>query len=120
MFVKVPLDTVQLLHCFQSKVSETTDKGIAKVSCEHTVRLRSVFGVDSGFRQLIKDIQEQPDADYPDQWIREIVKKQLAENYEQLVQSSFEFNDIPTLDIEDDDLENTVIRFISNLKKSRV
>ncbi len=48
--------------------------------------------VYSGFRQLIKDINEQPFLDYPELWIRDRVKKQLAENFEQLVQASFEFN----------------------------
>ena len=40
----------------------------------------------------MKDIQEQPFADYPEPWIREIVMKQLADNEKQLAQASFDFD----------------------------
>ena len=48
--------------------------------------------VYSGFRQLQKDIQEQPKASYPEPWIRDHVMKQLAENLAQLRQAEFGFD----------------------------
>jgi Sulfotransferase family len=48
--------------------------------------------VYSGFRQLQKDIQEQPSARFPEPWIRDLVRKQLAENFAQLCQAGFEFD----------------------------
>jgi hypothetical protein len=47
--------------------------------------------VNSGFRQLQKDIQEQPSARFSEPWIRDLVRKQLAENFAQLCQAGFEF-----------------------------
>jgi hypothetical protein len=49
--------------------------------------------VYSGFRQLQKDIQEQPLATYPEAWIRDLVMKQLAENLAQLRQADFQFDE---------------------------
>ncbi len=48
--------------------------------------------VYSGFRQLQRDIQDQPHANYPEPWIRDHVMKQLAENFAQLCQAQFEFD----------------------------
>lgn len=48
--------------------------------------------VYSGFRQIQKDIQTQPYASYPDAWIRDLVMKQLAENFTQLCAAQFDFN----------------------------
>ncbi|MBM2816009.1 MAG: Chondroitin 4-O-sulfotransferase [Ignavibacteria bacterium] len=47
----------------------------------------------SGFRQLQKDIKEQPYSNYPEPWIRDLVMKQLAENFSQLCQAQFKFDD---------------------------
>jgi hypothetical protein len=49
--------------------------------------------VYSGFRQLQKDIQEQPHLQYPEQWIQNLVMKQLAENFEKLCQAQFKFDE---------------------------
>jgi len=49
--------------------------------------------VFSGFRQLQKDILEQPPLDYPEPWIRDLVNKQLAQNHAQLRQANFQFDD---------------------------
>ena len=46
----------------------------------------------SGFRQLQEDIQEQPCRSFPEQWIRDLVRKQLAENYSQLRDAGFQFD----------------------------
>jgi len=48
--------------------------------------------VYSGFRQLQKDLREQPRAAYPQPWIRDLVMKQLAENSAQLRSASFQFD----------------------------
>ncbi len=48
--------------------------------------------VYSGFRQLQKDIQVQPHANYPAPWIRDHVMQQLAENFAQLCQAQFKFD----------------------------
>jgi hypothetical protein len=48
--------------------------------------------VYSGFRQLQRDIQEQPYASYPEPWIRDHVMKQLAENLAQLSEAGFIFD----------------------------
>jgi hypothetical protein len=47
----------------------------------------------SGFRQLQKDIHEQPHAVFPEPYIRDLVMKQLAENLAQLQQASFNFDE---------------------------
>jgi hypothetical protein len=47
----------------------------------------------SGFRQLQKDIQEQPNAKYPETWIRDLVNKQLAENLAKLREANFQFDE---------------------------
>jgi hypothetical protein len=47
----------------------------------------------SGFRQLQKDIQEQPSASFPEPWIRDLVRQQLAENFAQLCRAGFQFDD---------------------------
>jgi hypothetical protein len=49
--------------------------------------------VYSGFRQLQKDLQEQPRARYPAPWIRDHVMKQLGENFAQLRRAQFVFAD---------------------------
>jgi Sulfotransferase family len=49
--------------------------------------------VYSGFRQLQKDIQQQPHASYPEPWIRQYVMKQLTENFAQLCQAQFKFDE---------------------------
>jgi len=46
----------------------------------------------SGFRQLQKDIQTQPSASFPEQWIRNLVREQLKENFAQLCQADFQFD----------------------------
>src|ERR1700712_6004726 len=46
----------------------------------------------SGFRQLLKDIQQQPNATYPEEWIRNLVREQLDENLAQLRQANFQFD----------------------------
>jgi len=48
--------------------------------------------VYSGFRQIQKDIAQQPAAQFPSPWIRNLVMKQLAENYAQLVKSNNDFD----------------------------
>ena len=47
----------------------------------------------SGFRQLQKDIQEQHSASFPEPWIRDLVRQQLAENFTQLCRAGFQFDD---------------------------
>jgi hypothetical protein len=47
----------------------------------------------SGFRQLQKDIQEQHSASFPEPWIRDLVRQQLAENFAQLCRAGFQFDD---------------------------
>ena len=49
--------------------------------------------VYSGFRQLQRDIQVQPHSSYPEPWIRDHVMRQLTENFAQLCQSQFGFDD---------------------------
>ena len=46
----------------------------------------------SGFRQLQKDIQDQPAALFPEPWIGELVRAQLAENFAQLCRTGFDFD----------------------------
>jgi hypothetical protein len=48
--------------------------------------------VYSGFRQLQKQIQEQPKAEFHLPWIKDLVTKQLTENFALLCQAGFEFN----------------------------
>jgi hypothetical protein len=48
--------------------------------------------VYSGFRQLQKDIQNQPALTYPQPWIRDLVMKQLSENFAQVCQAQFRFD----------------------------
>lgn len=60
--------------------------------------LRAVFvrnpydRVYSGFRQLQKDIREQPKALYPQPWIKEMVMEQLAANFTKLCKAGFDFD----------------------------
>lgn len=49
--------------------------------------------VYSGFRQLQADIQKQPLSHYPESWIRDLVMKQLAENFSQLCLAQFKFDE---------------------------
>jgi hypothetical protein len=49
--------------------------------------------VYSGFRQLQKDIVEQPKAIYPSNWIRQLVMRQLSMNFAQLCRASFDFDE---------------------------
>jgi hypothetical protein len=46
----------------------------------------------SGFRQLQKDIESQPEATFPEKWIRELVMEQLEQNRIQLHQAEYQFD----------------------------
>lgn len=46
----------------------------------------------SGFIQLQRDIASQPLAPYPHEWVKELVKSQLAENSERLIKAEYDFN----------------------------
>ena len=48
--------------------------------------------VYSGFRQLQKDINQQPFSPYSQPWIKALVMKQLSENFDTLCRAGFEFN----------------------------
>jgi len=48
--------------------------------------------VYSGFHQLQKDIREQPRCEYPNAWIRDLVMRQLTDNFSQLCQAGFQFD----------------------------
>jgi len=48
--------------------------------------------VYSGFRQLQTQVQQQPKAEFRQAWIRDLVIRQLTENFSQLCQAGFEFN----------------------------
>jgi hypothetical protein len=48
--------------------------------------------VFSGFQQLQTDIREQPYTDFPEPWIRDLVMRQLTENFSQLCQAGFNFD----------------------------
>jgi Sulfotransferase family len=48
--------------------------------------------VYSGFMELQRALDAQPRMTYPQEWVRELVMRQLAENFEQLCQASFDFN----------------------------
>jgi len=48
--------------------------------------------VYSGFQQLQNDIRNQPLGEYPKDWIRDLVMKQLADNFSQLCQAGFQFD----------------------------
>jgi hypothetical protein len=48
--------------------------------------------VYSAFRQVQKDLRLQPNAVYPEPWIREHVARQLAENLDQLKRAGFDFD----------------------------
>ena len=48
--------------------------------------------VYSGFRQLQKDITIQPFLEFPEQWIGDLVRTQLAENFSQLCRAGFQFD----------------------------
>ena len=48
--------------------------------------------VYSGFRQLQKDIQNQPHRGFPTPWIRDLVMAQLAETREQLTKAEYAFD----------------------------
>jgi hypothetical protein len=47
--------------------------------------------VYSGFRQLQKDLEDQPSAVFPDPAVRKLVMTQLADNFAQLCQAGFVF-----------------------------
>jgi hypothetical protein len=47
----------------------------------------------SGFLQLQRDIRDQPGRTFPQPWIRELVIKQLEENYAQIRQANFQFDE---------------------------
>jgi hypothetical protein len=49
--------------------------------------------VYSGFRQLKKDIADQPLVQYPSDWIRRLVQEQLAANEAQIKEAEGDFND---------------------------
>jgi hypothetical protein len=46
----------------------------------------------SGFLQLQRDIRIQPMGPFAAEWIRDLVKRQLADNLEQLARADFDFN----------------------------
>src|SRR4029077_4937952 len=46
----------------------------------------------SGFLQLQRDIREQPAAPFPNDWIKALVMRQLADNQAQLAAGDFEFD----------------------------
>jgi ribosomal protein S17E len=48
--------------------------------------------VYSGFVQLQRDIQTQPNQSFAQPWVKNMVMRQLSENYAQLAASDFEFN----------------------------
>ncbi|MEO7932236.1 MAG: class I SAM-dependent methyltransferase [Chthoniobacterales bacterium] len=48
--------------------------------------------VYSGFRQLQKDIRAQPAMTFPEPWIRDLVMKQIGENFLQLQRANFQFD----------------------------
>ena len=48
--------------------------------------------VYSGFRQLQKDIEEQPGLPYPEPWVRDLVMRQLSDNAAQLSQAQHDFD----------------------------
>ncbi len=48
--------------------------------------------VYSGFRQLQKDIREQPNAPYPQPWIKGLVLEQLSANFAKLCKAGFDFD----------------------------
>jgi Sulfotransferase family len=48
--------------------------------------------VYSGFRQLQRDIEQQPTRDFPSPAVRRLVMTQLAENFAQLCQAGFQFD----------------------------
>jgi hypothetical protein len=48
--------------------------------------------VYSGFLQLKKDIQQQPLALFPERWIKDLVMKQLADNFAQLSSAGYDFD----------------------------
>jgi hypothetical protein len=54
--------------------------------------VRNPYRAYSGFRQLQKDIQDQPAALFPEPWIGDLVRAQLAENFAQLCRAGFDFD----------------------------
>lgn len=48
--------------------------------------------VYSGFLQLQRDIQGQPGSAYPADWVRALVKRQLADNLAQLFRADYDFD----------------------------
>jgi hypothetical protein len=48
--------------------------------------------VYSGFRQLQTQVHQQPKAEFRQAWIKDLVMRQLTENFSQLCQAGFEFN----------------------------
>lgn len=46
----------------------------------------------SAFRQIRRDIDEQPNAEFPENWIRELVLEQLAKNRESLTAAGGDFD----------------------------
>ncbi len=49
--------------------------------------------VYSGFLQIQKDLNEQPEMPFPEPWIRNHVLKQLAMNESRLIQANYDFNE---------------------------
>jgi hypothetical protein len=49
--------------------------------------------VYSGFRQLQKDLREQPHTVFSKSWIKDLVMKQLTDNFEQLSRAQFRFDE---------------------------
>jgi len=48
--------------------------------------------VFSGFRQLFRDINEQPLRQFPQSWIRDLVTQQLSDNFAMLCKAQFDIN----------------------------
>lgn len=46
----------------------------------------------SGFVQLQRDVIDQPRAEYPSAWIKELVTAQLVENQKKIIEADYEFN----------------------------
>lgn len=51
----------------------------------------------SGFMQLQRDIAVQPKAEYPEPWIKELVKAQLARNQKRIIEAEYDFDKWITL-----------------------
>ena len=48
--------------------------------------------VYSGFKQIWRDVHEQPSSEFPSSWVRDLVVRQLAENFAQLCGAALDFD----------------------------